>query len=155
MIALGEDCPDEQIGEATIRFVPFESNEHTVARYYRAADVYLHPARADTFPTSVLEAMACGTPVVASDVGGIPEQVSEGETGFLVPLEQMKESPFEAVDPEWFARDLAARVNTLMADPAMRARMAAAGRKRAEQLFSWGAIAHRTVELYESLLPKR
>lgn len=83
LLALGEDCPDERVGAARIRFVPFQSDEEVVARYYRAADVYLHPARADTFPTSVLEAMACGRPVVGSAVGGIPEQVREGETGYL------------------------------------------------------------------------
>ncbi|MCD4753847.1 MAG: glycosyltransferase [Anaerolineaceae bacterium] len=59
------------------------SDPKRVAAYYQAADVYLHTARADTFPTTILEAMACGLPVVATRVGGIPEQVLEGETGFL------------------------------------------------------------------------
>ena len=54
-------------------------------RYYQAADLYLHPTRSDTFPTTILEALACGIPVVASAVGGIPEQIIEGKTGFLVP----------------------------------------------------------------------
>jgi glycosyltransferase involved in cell wall biosynthesis len=75
LIALGESAPPEQIGAAQVRFVPFESNPAAVAQYYRAADLYLHAARADTFPTTVLEALACGTPVVATAVGGIPEQV--------------------------------------------------------------------------------
>lgn len=74
-IALGEDAPTERVGEAEIRFVPRELDPHAVARYYQAADVYVHAARADTFPTSVIEALACGTPVVATAVGGIPEQV--------------------------------------------------------------------------------
>jgi glycosyltransferase involved in cell wall biosynthesis len=56
-----------------------------VANYYRAADAYLHAAKADTFPSVVLEALACGTPVVATAVGGIPEQVRLGETGELTP----------------------------------------------------------------------
>ena len=54
---------------------PYERDVSRVAGYYRASDVYLHPARADTFPTAVLESLACGVPVVATDVGGIPEQV--------------------------------------------------------------------------------
>jgi glycosyltransferase involved in cell wall biosynthesis len=58
-----------------------------IAKYYQAADVYVHATKADSFPTTILEAMACGLPVVASNVGGIPEQVDDGITGFLVPLE--------------------------------------------------------------------
>jgi len=82
----GEASPPEQIGGVAIRFVPYLKDPKIVARYYQAADLYLHPARADTFPTTVLEALARGTPVVASAVGGIPEQDIEGRTGFLVPV---------------------------------------------------------------------
>ncbi len=99
--------------------------------------------------------MACETAVVASAVGGIKEVVADGETGFLVPLEQMAESPFEAKEPERFARDLAARINELMADPAKREQFGRAGRKRAEEKFSWGAIARETMALYESLTDSR
>ncbi len=74
-LALGEDAPAERIGRAEIRFIPHQPDTALVARYYQAADLYLHAARADTFPTTVLEALACGTPVVATAVGGIPEQV--------------------------------------------------------------------------------
>jgi glycosyltransferase involved in cell wall biosynthesis len=84
-IALGEDAPAEQIGQAEICFVPFQKDPETVARYYQAADVYAHAAKVDTFPNTVLEALACGTPVVATTVGGIPEQIQDGATGFLVP----------------------------------------------------------------------
>ncbi len=74
-LALGEDAHKEQIGEAIIRFVPFEAEAHRVAEFYRAADVYVHAARVDTFPNAVLEALACGACVVASAVGGVPEQI--------------------------------------------------------------------------------
>jgi len=96
--------------------------------------------------------MACGTPVVASAVGGIKEVVVDGQTGFLVPLNQMTESPFEATDPESFSRDLAAKVNLLMADPPLARRMGGAGRKRAEERFGWDAIARETEGLYRMLL---
>ena len=121
---------------------------------YSHASVFCCPSIYEPFGIINLEAMACETAVVASAVGGIKEVVVEGETGFLVPLEQMKESPFEAVNPAQFAADLAARINTLMADPALRDRMAAAGRRRAEEHFGWPAIAKRTVELYQTLVKK-
>ena len=84
-LALGEEAPSEFIGQAEVRFVPFQKDPETVARYYQAADIYLHAAHADTFPSTVLEALACGTPVVATAVGGIPEQVKDDVTGRLVP----------------------------------------------------------------------
>ena len=99
--------------------------------------------------------MACETAVVASAVGGIKEVVVDGETGFLVPLEQMQESPLEATEPERVARDLAARINDLMADAELRERFGRAGRKRAEAKFSWSAIAADTQALYEALLATR
>lgn len=85
-VALGEDAPPEKLGTAEMRFYPFRTDINDVARFYQAADVYLHGARIDTFPNAVLEALACGTPVVATAVGGVPEQIDNGRTGFLVPL---------------------------------------------------------------------
>lgn len=74
-IGLGENESNERIDHAEIRFVPYQNDPQTVAKYYQAADLYLHAARADTFPNSILEALACGAPVVATAVGGIPEQI--------------------------------------------------------------------------------
>ena len=119
---------------------------------YSGATVFVCPSIYEPFGIINLEAMACGTAVVASAVGGIKEVVVDGETGFLVPLKQMTESPFEATEPEKFSADLAARVNQLMADPDLAARMGAAGRKRAEDFFSWEAIAQKTERLYAELL---
>lgn len=82
LIALGEAGPSERIGAAEIHFVPYQKNPRTIARYYQAADLYLHAARADTFPTTVLEALGCGTPVIATAVGGIPEQIKSLEIGY-------------------------------------------------------------------------
>ena len=86
-----------------------------------------------------LEAMACGTAVVASRIGGIPEVVDDGVTGYLVPLD------------DDFADGLASRVNELLADPDLAAQFGEAGRKRAVEKFSWRQIAERTVALYEVL----
>jgi glycosyltransferase involved in cell wall biosynthesis len=74
-IGLGEKAPPTHIGEADVRFVPFQDDPATVAAYYRSADVYLHAARAETWGLTITEALACGTPVVATAVGGIAEQV--------------------------------------------------------------------------------
>ena len=83
-IALGEDAPSEQIDGATIYFVPFEKDPVQVAKYYQAADVYLHAAHAEVWNLTIGEALACGTPVVATAVGGIPEQIQDGVNGYLV-----------------------------------------------------------------------
>lgn len=129
-------------------------DKKTVIELYSQAAVFCCPSVYEPFGIINLEAMACETAVVASAVGGIKEVVVEGETGFLVPLDQRKESPFEPVDPEKFARDLAARINELMANPGLREKFGKAGRKRAEEKFSWSAIAQETKKLYESLVAR-
>ena len=85
-LALGENSPPEKIGNATIHFIPYEKDSQVVADYYRVSDVYVHAAKAETFGLAVTEALACGIPVVATNVGGIPEQIEQGKTGFLVSI---------------------------------------------------------------------
>src|SRR5438045_6203354 len=87
----------------------------SVIEFYSHASVFCCPSIYEPFGIINLEAMACETPVVASAVGGIPEVVVDGETGFLVPLEQMSESTFEPLNPEKFSRDLTSKVIALMA----------------------------------------
>lgn len=129
-------------------------DKKTVIELYSQAAVFCCPSIYEPFGIINLEAMACETAVVATAVGGIKEVVVDGETGFLVPLDQMTESPFEPVDREKFSRDLAARINELMANPGLREKFGKAGRKRAEAKFSWSAIARETKALYESLVPR-
>ena len=102
------------------------------------ATVFVCPSVYEPMGIVNLEAMACETAVVASRVGGIPEVVAEGETGFLV-------EPGNAAD-------LASRVNELLGDAELAARFGKAGRKRAVEHFSWRAIAERTADLYRSLI---
>jgi starch synthase len=111
--------------------------------------VALCPSVYEPFGLVNVEAMACATAVVATDVGGIPEIVVDGETGTLVHLELGADG--QPVDPERFIAELAEAVNGLVADPGTAERMGALGRKRAVAEFSWPAIAQRTVELYQSL----
>jgi glycogen synthase len=126
-------------------------HQQAARELYSHAAVFICPSIYEPFGIINLEAMACETAVVASAVGGIREVVVDGETGFLVPLEQMDESPFEAINPEKFAHDLAQRVNELMRDRQLRERFGKAGRKRVEEHFSWRAIAEKTKRLYASL----
>ena len=122
-----------------------------VIELYSHAALFCCPSIYEPFGIINLEAMACETAVVASAVGGIKEVVVDGETGFLVPLKQMKESPFEPLNPEKFSRDLAARINQLMKDPHLREKFGKAGRKRAEENFSWSKIAQKTMALYQDV----
>jgi starch synthase len=120
---------------------------------YSHAAIFCCPSVYEPFGIINLEAMAAERPVVASAVGGIPEVVVDGETGVLVPVDLRSDEPMTPADPDRFARDLASAINRLMADPAKRAAMGAAGRRRAIEHFSWAAIAERTVTLYRSLQP--
>ena len=126
-------------------------DRNAVVELYSHAAVFCCPSIYEPFGIINLEAMACGTPVVASAVGGIKEVVVDRETGFLVPLEQMKESPFEPLNPEKFSRDLAGKINQLMNDRRLREKFGKAGRKRVEEKFSWSTIAQKTKALYETL----
>lgn len=74
-VAVGRESAVPRSAGGDVRIVPFQHDPHVIARYCQAADVYLHASRADNAPLSILEALACGTPVVATDIGGIPEQV--------------------------------------------------------------------------------
>ena len=124
----------------------------TKIKVYSGAGVFCCPSIYEPFGIINLEAMACEIPVVASAVGGMKEVVVHGETGLLVPLEQQRESPFEPVDPDAFARDLAAGINELLGDPDRRTRMGKAGRQRVLDTFSWAEIARETVDLYEKVI---
>ena len=120
---------------------------------YSHARVFCCPSVYEPFGIINLEAMACHAPVVASATGGIKEVVVENQTGYLVPFEQDPTTGF-ATQPEKFARDLAARLTELLADPARCRRFGDAGRKRVEETFSWRIIATQTVELYRFLIEK-
>jgi starch synthase len=108
------------------------------------ATVFVCPSVYEPLGIVNLEAMACETAVVGSAVGGIPEVVADGLTGILVPRAAVSDEEYEA--------GLADAINALCADPDRARTMGAAGRERAVREFSWDAIAHRTVELYGSLL---
>ena len=119
---------------------------------YSHATVFCCPSIYEPFGIINLEALACSTPVVASAVGGIVEIVNHGVNGLLVEFEQHNESPFEAVNPEQFSKDLATSINRILNDSTLRNNMGQAGRETAVEKFSWKNIAVSVVELYKTLV---
>ena len=115
-----------------------------IQQIYSGADIFVCPSIYEPLGIVNLEAMACGTAVVASDVGGIPEVVVDRETGTLVHYDQQAPAEFEA--------GIAAAVNRLVGDADTLRAWGAAGRKRAEEKFSWATIAAQTVDIYRSLI---
>lgn len=123
----------------------------SVIELYSHAAVFCCPSIYEPFGIINIEAMACHCPVVASAVGGIKEVVIPGETGLLISIDQQKEAPFEPVDPEKFAQDLANGINKLVRDPQLRSVMGEKSRKRVEDYFDWKSIALKTNQLYNSI----
>jgi starch synthase len=101
-----------------------------------------------------LEAMACELAVVATATGGIPEVVVDGETGWLVPIEQVQDGTGTPVDPDRFVADLAASLNEGVSDVERARRFGEAGRLRAVASFSWASIGDHTLEVYRSVLER-
>ncbi len=119
---------------------------------FAGAAVFCCPSIYEPFGIINLEAMSCGTAVVASSVGGIPEVVVDGETGILVDPGLSQKPPHDPADPEGFAVRLAEALNAVAADPSRADEMGAAGRIRVEEHFSWAKIAEATSRLYERIL---
>ena len=117
-----------------------------------ASDVFVCPSVYEPLGIVNLEAMAMGLPVVGSATGGIPEVVDDGVTGLLVPIEQVQDGTGTPTDPDRFVADLAERLTALVTDQARARTMGAASRRRAEEHFSWRAIAERTMEVYRWVL---
>ncbi|MDO5672003.1 MAG: glycogen synthase [Actinomycetaceae bacterium] len=117
-----------------------------------ASTVFVTPSVYEPLGIVNLEAMALSLPVVGSATGGIPDVIVDGETGYLVPIEQLQDGTGTPIHPEVFQRDLAERLTKVLQDPALAKQMGEAGRKRAEEHFTWTSIGERTMKVYEQIL---
>jgi glycosyltransferase involved in cell wall biosynthesis len=137
MVGSGASQWERPEGVSTTTFESI-NDDHMLAAVYSAADVFVHPALADNLPNGVLESMACGTPVVAFSVGGIPDAVRHMETGYLARYQD--------------ASDLANGINTILSDRNLHRHMAQRCRKVVEEEYSIDLQAQRFENLYTSLL---
>jgi glycosyltransferase involved in cell wall biosynthesis len=146
VLIVGESGPDEHFGAVELRFLGRLESREQLALHYQAADMYLHPARAENYPSAVMEALACGCPVIASAVGGVPEQVrdlaaepADGRaTGMLVP----------AAD----AQALMAAIERLVQEPGLRRRMASDAAADARSRFGEARMIDTYLDWYDDIL---
>jgi len=133
-------------------WIPEMLPRHEVIALLAAATVFACPSIYEPLGIVNLEAMACELAVVATATGGIPEVVVEGETGWLVPIEQVADGSGTPVDPDAFVATLGEHLNEAVSDPGRAGRMGRAGRARAIEHFSWDTIGERTMEVYRQVL---
>jgi glycosyltransferase involved in cell wall biosynthesis len=139
LLSLGRGCPNVPRG-CRHRHLGYVANEHLLSIVYSAADVLVLPTLADNLPNVVLEAMACGTPTVAFDVGGLREMIEPGTTGLLV-------SPGSAVE-------LGDCIASVLFDDSLRELMNLKSRERAVQEYSLDVQASRYIEIFSGLIAK-
>lgn len=140
----------KQIRDNVIWIERHLSREELVA-VLSSATLFACPSIYEPLGIVNLEAMACGIPVVATATGGIPEVVSHGETGLLVPIEQLEDGSGKPIDEEKFVSDYAAALNSMLSNPEIKV-FGQAGRRRVEEHFSWEAIADQTIRVYNEAL---
>ena len=155
-IALGEEGPDLQVGAVRLRRVAMESDDRRLSRWYQAADAYVHPARADTYPLMVLEALACGTPVIGTAVGGVPEQIASASFIRGAHDGAGRDEATGAVVPAGDPLALAAAIEGLLAlDPGARAALSANAARTAQQKFDRRRHAREYLDWIHALAAER
>jgi starch synthase len=132
-------------------WIPEHLPQQKLAALLSSADAFVCPSIYEPLGIVNLEAMACGAPVIATATGGIPEVVVDGETGWLVPIEQVDDGSGTPVDDQKFVSDWASALNAALESGTLKS-FGQAGRIRAVEEFSWESIATRTLEVYSRAL---
>jgi len=138
LLGLGEESPSTMFGRAQVRFLPYLQDETRLPLFFHAADALIHPSRADTFPHVILEALACGLPVISTRVGGIPEQIDDGQTGFL-------SQPGDE-------RGMTENIIRLVSNHALRQQMSAGARKTAQERYNSNHQVDAYLSWFEAIL---
>jgi glycosyltransferase involved in cell wall biosynthesis len=137
-VQLGANSDKRTEGPFTTYARAYEKSAERLAMYYQAADVYVHTTNADTFPTTVLESMACGTPVLGTNIGGIPEQIEDGYNGILISHK----------DP----KSIAVQLEDLLDNPAKRVQLSANAQTRINDEFNVNLMATRYIDWYSTAM---
>jgi glycosyltransferase involved in cell wall biosynthesis len=153
-VALGDTGSDEIVHSVNIRLLPFTDDASEVANLLRATDLYVHAARADTFPSTIIEALATGTPVVATSVGGIPEQIRglEGAShGWPGPFDDSS-SATGILTSQGDADEMASAIELLLRNADLRQRLAENAVRDARLRFDIESQVTHYIDWYHSIL---
>lgn len=143
---------DLQASRPGIIWIEEHLPHHRIVQLEACSTTFVTPSVYEPLGIVNLEAMAVGLPVVGTATGGIPDCIDDGVTGTLVPIDQADDGTGTPLDPEKFERDLGEALAEMVADPERAKAMGQAGRKRAEEHFSWESIAEKTMDFYREIL---
>jgi glycosyltransferase involved in cell wall biosynthesis len=141
-LVLGDNFKTKRFGnDITLKSGGWMHDKNEIVKYYNASDLYIHLANAENFPTTILEAMHCGLPVIGSNIGGIPEQIVHGKTGFLFENHQTSE--------------IANKIIQLIRNPKLRKDIGSNGKERAVKEFTQNKMAKNYLDWFEEILSER
>lgn len=161
LLCLGVIRKNQKIGNVEVRFFDFQKDRRFISYFYRASDLYIHPAKADTFPNTILESLACGTPVISTPIGGIPEQV-KGWNGICGLSDRLKpgmnrydmDEATGALIPSGDARLMTLCIQILLKDDRLRSTLAKNAACDAQKRFDHEDQVEGYMRLYADILTR-
>lgn len=154
LICLGENRPSDFINRSEIRFIPYQRDFYQVAKFYQIADIYVHASKIDTFPNSVLEALSCGVTVIASEVGGIVEQIKNFKYDKFVGDFDLSEATGFLVKPK-DVDALTQAIDFLFDQDLVRSKLSQNARNDVLERFSLDKMILEYLNFYEEILNER